>query len=382
MSADGGEAPAEAVDSTQIAKADSIAGLDPKARAAAYLAMLPDSPEDIAESNTRITEAYYNCGIIYKEQLSNFKESISSFETLDRRFPENKYKQPSYYNLYRIYLTLKDSVKAEYYKNYILTNYPESDYARLILNPNFFKDMQRKSEVLEVFYENTYKAYLNRQYAQVIERKQYADESFPADNKLAPKFALLKALAVGRTRAMSDFRFELEEVIRRFPKDSVSTRAKELLDYIDGKSISKTNIDTAAVDTNNLVDPFAKSAKFILDNSSMHFFVVVYPKAALDAQALMNKIKAFNEVDFPELNLTVSNGAMDLSNQYIAVMSFAGKDEAMGYYRLILMEPGLLDGFDPQQVRYFAISQDNLSELTRTRDMAAYAKFFRERYLE
>lgn len=382
LSADGGEAPAETIDSTKIAAADSIAGLDPQARAAAYLSMLPSSPEAIAESNARITEAYYNCGIIYKEQLSNYKESISSFESLDKRFPENKYKQPSYYNLYRIYLILKDSAKADYYKNYILNNYPESDYARLILNPNFFRDMQRKSEVLEVFYENTYKAYLNRQYAQVIERKQYADESFPANNKLAPKFALLKALAVGRTRSMSDFRFDLEEVIRQFPKDSVSIRAKELLDYIDGKSISKTNLDTAAVDTNNLVDPFAKSAKFVLDNASMHFFVVVYPKGAIDAQGLMEDIRKFNEIDFPELNLTVSNGAMDLSNQYIAVMSFASKDESMGYYRLILSEPGLLDSYDPQLVRYFAISQDNLSELTRTRDMAAYAKFFRERYLE
>jgi len=203
----------------QQALNDSISKLDAKARMEIYLSRIPSDPVKIQESNLRIAEAYYNCGVIYKEQLNNLPESIKSFETLDQRYPENKYKQPAYYNLYRTHSSLKDSVKANYYKNYILSNYPESDYARLIQNPNFFQEMKRKSEVLEVFYENTYRAYLNRQYEEVIERKEYADQSFPANNKLAPKFALLKAMAVGKTRALKDFQFELEDILRRYPKD-------------------------------------------------------------------------------------------------------------------------------------------------------------------
>lgn len=383
MSMDGGEPIAEDTTATGNAvNQDSIAKLDSKGRAEAYLSQVYSTPQQLAESNAKITEAYYNCGIIYKEQLANYKESIKSFEKLDERYPENKYKQPSYYNLYRIYNQLGDSVKANYYKNFILTNYPESDYARLILNPNFFRDMQRKSEVLDVFYENTYKAYLNRQYAQVIERKQYADETFTPTNKLAPKFALLKAMAVGKTRPMDDFKFELEDVIRRYPKDSVSTRAREILDYISGKNVKTTTLDTAAVDTTNLKDPFAKSAKFIFDQKSLHFFVVLYPKGVLQANELIRKIEAFNSLDFPELNLTVQNGNLDLTLQYIAIMSFSSKDEAMAYYETILPENNLLTVYDPEQVRYFVISQDNLSELTRTRDMKAYTRFFQDKYLQ
>ena len=383
MSMDGGEPIAE--DTATAGKGtpqDSIANLDSKGRAEAYLAQVYSTPQQLAESNGKIAEAYYNCGIIYKEQLANYKESIKSFEKLDERYPENKYKQPSYYNLYRIHNQLGDSVKANYYKNFILTNYPESDYARLILNPNFFRDMQRKSEVLDVFYENTYKAYLNRQYAQVIERKQYADETFTPTNKLAPKFALLKAMAVGKTRPMDDFKFELEDVIRRYPKDSVSTRAREILDYISGKNVKSTNLDTAAVDTTNLKDPFAKSAKFIFDQKSLHFFVVLYPKGVLQSSELIRKIEAFNSLDFPEWNLSVQNGNLDLTLQYIAIMSFTTKDEAMTYYETILPENNLLTVYDPEQVRYFVISQDNLSELTRTRDLKAYTTFFQDKYLQ
>lgn len=361
---------------------DSIAKLDSKARKEAYLAQIPNSPEQILESNKKITEAYYNCGVIYKEQLNNLPESVSSFETLDQRFPDNKYKLPSYYNLYRTHTLLGNTERADFYKNYILTNAPESDYARLIQNPDFFRELKRKSEVLEVFYENTYRAYLNRQYEQVIERKEYADQSFPANNKLSPKFAFLKAMAVGKTRNINDFQFELEDVIRKFPKDSVSMKAKEILDYIKGNDVQATAIDTMPVDTNNLTDPFAKSAKYTFDANSMQFFVIIYPDKALATAELISKIKAFNNIDFTDQNLTVTNGNIDLKLQYIAVMSFETKDDAMTYYQTIVSEQNLLDQFDPQLVQYFIISQTNLSELTRTKDMKAYSAFFQQKYLQ
>lgn len=373
------------VDSTQDnqqAYNDSIAKLDSRSRKEAYLSQIPSGGEAIETSNAKIIEAYYNCGIIYKEQLNNIRESINSFETLDRRFPSNKFKLPSYYNLYRSHNTMKDSVKANVYKNYILANAPESDYARLILNPNFYLEMKRKSEVIEVFYENTYRAYLNRQYALVIERKSYADESFPVNNALSPKFSFLKALAVGKTKTLNDFQFELEDVIRRYPKDSVSIKAREILDYIQGNSIKATSIDTLAVDTNNLKDPFAKSAKYLHEAEAMHFFVVLYPKGAVVATELMTKIKSFNGIDFPELNLTVNNGNIDLNIQYIAVMSFATKDEGMQYYESIVAEENLVNQYDPQLVQYYVISQQNLSELTRTKDMKEYSKFFQQKYLQ
>ncbi|MBL0095308.1 MAG: hypothetical protein IPP46_01570 [Bacteroidetes bacterium] len=361
---------------------DSIAKLDSKARKEAYLAQIPNSPEQIAESNKKITEAYYNCGVIYKEQLNNLNESINSFETLDKRFPDNKYKLPAYYNLYRTHTLLGNTEKADFYKNYILTNAPESDYARLIQNPDFFREMKRKSEVLEVFYENTYRAYLNRQYDQVIERKAYADQSFPANNKLSPKFAFLKAMAVGKTRSINDFQFELEDVIRSFPKDSVSMKAQEILDFIKGNNVKATAIDTIPVDTNNLTDPFAKSAKYLFDANSMQFFVIIFPKNALAPAELIAKINAFNNIDFTDQQLTVNNGNIDLNLQYIAVMSFESKDDAMTYYQTIISEQNLLDQFDPQLVQYFIISQTNLSELTRTKDMKAYTEFFQQKYLQ
>ena len=189
-------------------------------------------------------------------------------------------------------------------------------------------------------------------------------------------------MAVGKTRSINDFQFELEDVIRSFPKDSVSMKAQEILDFIKGNNVKATAIDTIPVDTNNLSDPFAKSAKYLFDANSMQFFVIIFPKNALAPAELIAKINAFNNIDFTDQQLTVNNGNIDLNLQYIAVMSFESKDDAMTYYQTIISEQNLLDQFDPQLVQYFIISQTNLSELTRTKDMKAYTEFFQQKYLQ
>jgi hypothetical protein len=46
----------------------------------------------------------------------SLKESGKNFEALLARYPENDYKIPTIYNLYRVYLALGDEEKSEYYK--------------------------------------------------------------------------------------------------------------------------------------------------------------------------------------------------------------------------------------------------------------------------
>ena len=41
-------------------------------------------------SNQMIIEAYYNSGMIYKEELKDYERSNKMFEELNSRFPKNK----------------------------------------------------------------------------------------------------------------------------------------------------------------------------------------------------------------------------------------------------------------------------------------------------
>ena len=374
----------EAKDADSTAKVhqalnDSISKLDASARKKAYLKQIPSGTQDIEESNIRLAEAYYNVGIIYREQLENYPECIKSLETLDKRFPQNKYKQPAYYNLYRTWLTVGDTVKANYYKNYLLTNYPESEYAKLILNPNFYKDIQKKTQVLEVFYENTYQAYVNEQYADVIERKGMAEELFH-NNKLMPKFSMLRAMAIGKTKPLSDFTFALEDIIRAYPKDTVSVRAKDMLAYIKAQSQNLPSDSLKQAEhLQNMID---STATFVFAAKSPQYFLIVFKKDELDQNDLITRISAFNTVSHQEEHLKVINGNIDLAYNYITVLSFADKNAAMAYYTEIMAEEGLLTNIDKKRVFFYVISPDNLTTLAKKKNIPAYSEFFQKNYLK
>jgi hypothetical protein len=277
-------------------------------------------------------------------------------------------------------MALNDTVKADTYKNYLLTNYPESEYAKLISNPNYYKELKKKTAVLEVFYENTYRAYLNKQYADVIERKEESDALFP-NSKLAPKFSLLKAMAVGKTKTVQEFELALEDVIRNHPKDSVATRAKEILDFMHGKNIKELPKDTSST-TSTLQNLIDSTTKYVFVPDIKQYYLILYKNNSLNTPDVINRIKGFNNVNYTTDKLEVKNGNIDLTYQYIMVTEFATTKAAMDYYTAILKSPQVLGENDPSKVFYFVISQDNLAQLARSKNISAYSLFFQKNYLQ
>lgn len=366
---------------SQKSMQDSIAKLDAGERKKAYLLSIPKSDAQLKESNTKLTEAYYNVGIIYKEQLGNFAESVKSFETLDSHFPDNKYKLPSYYNLYRLYIALNDSAKAERYKDYLLKNYPESEYSKLILNPNYFADAKKKSAVLQIFYENTYRAYLNGQYADVIDRKTLADTLFPRNNPLAGKFALLKAMAIGKSQSLDNFELALRDVIRSFPKDTVSVRANEILVFVQAHKGQTTTGDS--LQNNKQVNEVIDSLAYSYAPESPHLFLILtLLNGNMNINDVKNKLTSFNNINFKETNLKVQNGNLDLNWKYVSVSGFNNKESAMAYFTSISNDNNLKLLLNENSTQFFVISPTNLTQLAQSKDVQKYAMFFQNKYLQ
>ena len=367
---------------SQKAMGDSIFKLDAGKRKAAYLHAVPASESQLKESNIRLTEAYYNVGIIYKEQLVNFPESVKSFETLDSRFPENKYKLPSYYNLYRLYISLNDSLKAAKYKDFLIKNYPESEYSKLILNPNYFAEAKKKTAVLQVYYENTYRAYMNGQYQDVIERKILADTLFPKNNPLAGRFALLKAMAVGKLQSLNDFEVALDDVVRSFPKDTVSVRAAEILVFVKARKAQNAPADTS-LKIGQRINEVIDSTAYSYAPETPHLFLIVAQRdKGINVSDTKSKMTAFDNANFHDNNLAIVNGNMDLSWLYISVSGFTNKEDAMNYYYAITSDTVMHDLFTSANSQYFVISPTNLTQMAQTKAIQKYAAFFQDKYLQ
>ncbi len=377
-----GETSIDSLVESQAALNDSLSKLGAKERKEAYLKLIPSTSAQLKESNAKLTEAYYNVAIIYKEQLANYPQSVYHFEKLDERFPQNKYKQPSYYNLYRLYLAMHDTAKADVYKNYLLTNYPESEYSKLILNPNFFAEIKKKTAVLQVFYENTYRAYINGQYSDVIERKTLADTLFPKNNILAGKFALLKALAIGRTQPISSFEVALEDVVRVYPKDSVSIRAQQILDYIHNQNKqAQQNPGDSTVQKQQL-NQVIDSAVFTYAPESPQLFLILVKINSTDLPALKGKITSFNNMNYVGEKMDLQSGNLDLNYQYITVTGLKNKEDAMSYYDSISSDETISAELETGEPMFFVISQENLTQLARTHDIEKYSEFFQQKYTQ
>jgi hypothetical protein len=64
------------------------------------------------------------------------------------------------------------------------------------------------------------------------------------------------------------------------------------------------------------------------------------------------------------------------------VTEFPTAKMGMDYYTDILKSPDVLGESDPSKVFFFVVSQDNLAQLVRTKNISAYSLFFQKYYLK
>lgn len=361
---------------------DSVLAVDSIAKREQYLSAIPKSQSDIDSSTTRVVEAYYDNGVIYKESLKNLPESAKTFKTLLEKYPENTYKVPTYYNLYRVYLAMEDTEQSEYYKNIILNDYPDSEYAKIIKNPNYFKDQARKVAIQKVFYENTFRAYLNKQYEDVMERKIMADSMFQG-GELAPKFELLYAMAVGKSRPLPEFEASLKKVITYYPEDSVSIRAREILARINPEIYAMRDSTSAPGeprDSVEVVEAPKNLTPFTFKKDTAHYLIFVYRNNVVSTNELKVALSDYNNKYFSVKKLKVSSTLVGSEYQMVMVRSYDNKDDVMNYIDLMVTEQEAFSGIDLELMQIHAITPDNMILLMQSRDIEGYNIFYEQNY--
>ena len=150
-------------------------------------------------------------------------------------YPTNKYKIQSIYKLESLYSGLQNQPKSDYYRNLLLTEYPETDYAKLLVNPDYYKEIQaRQSEALNLYAE-TFRAFNNAQFYMVLNNADIARTKYSADTSLMPKFEYLRALSLGKIEVEDSLVVALQGIVKKYPKSSVKPLAVNLLNYLSAR---------------------------------------------------------------------------------------------------------------------------------------------------
>jgi tetratricopeptide (TPR) repeat protein len=353
---------------------------DPNDREAAldrssYTRNIPTTPEQMAESNKRIAQAYFNKGVIFKDRLNDQRSAASSFESLVSRFPENENKLHAYYFLYNLHRSLGDLSRAEQYKNRLINEFPDSDFAQILGDPNYLQNFRQRQGLANQLYEQSYAAFLAGNYSRVIANWQTVD-TLEIGMELRGQFSYLKALAYGRSGQSNEFRQELEYVVRNFEGTPVHQPASDLLASLGTHALLLPEEDLGAEGGR----PDREISSIYTYNArAVHFFAFIIDVREVDARELRSFITEFNSENFADSRLSMSNIFLDDRRQIITVTNFRDKDLGMDYFRKMMSAPGLRN-FKTEAITSFIISVDNYPVFYQDKNIEEYLRFFRARY--
>ena len=337
-----------------------------------YLEQLPCGDQDellLLENN--LMASLYEAGNIYLHKLDDVDQSIGMYDRVSKEYLPQEKAIAGLYQLYIIYKDKNKSTESNIYKTTILKDYKNSEYAQLILNPNY-KEGQRliqQKEALE--YTSTYKLYSEKEYLSVI---KITDEILQFDtlNTFYCKYSYLNALSLGKLSYDSSYKKRFEKALSKTVKNCKGSEyyapAKALLNKIRNINSIENAKDGKSV--------------FIYDNSVAHKFVLFFPKESEgNINSLKNKLSNFNKSSFSKSSLKTSNSFLTEKNQLILVQEFVDPAAAMDYYDALRVNKGALKG-TLNKFECFIISEKNLAALYIGKDLTKYISFFKANYLD
>jgi len=199
-----------------------------------YIEQIPTSKTKLDSISNQRNDAYYNLGLIYKEQFKEYELAAVDFEKFLNNNPKNNLILPTKYHLYKAYANFNTDLSNKY-RDEIVNDYPDSRYAEIIQNPNSVLNFGKDEESPEYAYKNIYVCYEEQDYGYALENVNRALEKFKG-SELEAKFELLKAFLLLKTQGENEFIDKLNFVIINYPNTIESNHAETALDKMQNKS--------------------------------------------------------------------------------------------------------------------------------------------------
>lgn len=223
-----------------------------------YLDSIPLSPAQLEKSNQKIIDAYLDMGSFYQQVLHDKPEAIKTYQLLLKRFPNNNKLDMIYYSLYLAYQG-NDNAKSNEYKNLVLSKYPNSVYAKTIIDPNFSSKQNELEATLNREYESLFKKLQEKEFKAVIADANNVSQRFPG-NSMEAQYDYLKAIAIGRTEHVDQLIPAFKQITEKYQSDRlIKPLVEEHLLYINAHlgEFKKRKIALVDYDTNEI--PFAEN---------------------------------------------------------------------------------------------------------------------------
>ncbi|HIF48797.1 MAG TPA: tetratricopeptide repeat protein [Cytophagales bacterium] len=230
--------------------------------------LLPFKIEDKQILLNEIEKSLYELGKIYIQNLNEINKGIKTYTQLINRFSESEFLPDVLYQLYLL------SEEKNYYKNYIIEKFPESIFAKLIINPNYEIDEFEEYNLLLDLYKILYEKLLSEKNDYVIKQIDSLEILYKK-NEYFENLSLLKSIAKGKKYG----NFTLQYELKKFLKNSLLTNTSE---YANSLLNSAKNVQKKFI--------FSGLPKIIKENDYKFYYIIINNHKSDLIFTIINKI--------------------------------------------------------------------------------------------
>ena len=342
-----------------------------------YLKQIPYTKSQKEEANRQIAEALNNIGFIYYSDLQDYPRSIEAYSELCNRYPDNENEVAAWYYLYKMHSVRKENEQAETYKNLVLTKYPDSNQAKIILDPDYFvKEHEKGAEALQL-YSKTFEAYQNGQYQRVMMNTRRARELYADDTTYMPRFEFLNAVSLGYVEVVDSMAYALLKLIQTYPESSIKPFALDVLLAANDMYNLGLNIESARPKDDT--QPEKEYPYTFRPNDE--YYVVVICNRQVRVNPLKVRLGDFNKNNFRMDQLKVQNVMLNKDDAMLTIEKFENLNKALDYHTAMFLKDNvnyIFGGIKEENYKVLEISISNYPIFYQQKNVEEYLEFWHQ----
>jgi tetratricopeptide (TPR) repeat protein len=310
--------------------------------------------------------AMFVLGKLFRDKIENFTKSAETLEGMHTRYGPTQYELDSYFYLYLDYTDLANLAKANEYKNNIIKKYPDSRYASILSDPEYFTKSKSQINKAEQYYKTVYAMFEKGEFKRAYDGINQAGNVIGEDNSYEAKFALLKAMCAGNIEGKDAYVKGLNEVITGYPNTPEQLKAKEIMRFLGGDKSAFANVQD--------VDKI-----FQREESSIHYVAVItYALEEVDHINFKVAISEYNKKYFKNERLQIGDATLHIEDnaQIILLRKFDNEAKALTYYNKVMTDIEEFTGGNKFTYDILPISQPNYRKMVSEKSARNYRTFF------
>ena len=372
---------AQAAEQEELLKQTSDSAVNDPHRREYYLAQIPFTPEQLAESNKLLEDGLYHAGIIFKDKLDNLPLSRKSLLRLVDNHPDYAHLDDAYYHLYLLYSRERKPEMAQTYLQKLKAEYPESQWTTLLSDPYYAENAKRGVQIEDSLYTLTYQAFRDGEYDKVERNAQISRNRFP-DGANRDKFLFIGGLSKLNDGDIKSCLTDLKEVVSKYPDSRLSEMAGMIINGVDaGRRLYGGKFDLNDVWTRRSIElnnrDSTRQKGYSPERNASFVFLLAYDPDKTNENQLLFEMAKYNFTSYMARYFDIN--IEDLEGLHrMQISGFNSYDEARQYANAVYQQPAIKRLLG--NVRAYVISEPNLKLLGTSHTYEEYEKFYSKHF--